>query len=453
MPTFVAPTEWTPADLAAAQWLSLTSIVSSPAAVSFVEHLVARVVEHEAEGRKNRRREDGLAKLRTAVAAVAGGLLRSWGGSTPRWSFHPVDRSSFSGERIPFRQFDVVTKSLVALGFVTYVRGFAEPTDFDGDGQPVRSGLTARFAPTGTLLAVAESYGITPATIREHFTDSFPEEPPEVQHPVILRPLKPPRRKGTARGPVAPLSISDNDPDAQHYRSQVRSFNRFAERFNVNGCRPPRWYRTFTADWLHGGRWIAAGNEGNYQRMPQAQRLRITIDGRPVVSLDVSASHLSLMIGLAKAEMPDGDPYGTVELPRAAVKHLVMVTAGRGSLPSKWPASTPDDIASIPLREATDALVEVYPFLREPWRLLHRDRQDSEAKRLLVHRLMYLEAGAVTHAMEVLSVQKIFAMPVFDELIVPEWAAEQGKAALLRGYRAAVGTEPTVKVTAFGPLA
>src|SRR3954452_5995923 len=51
----------------------------------------------------------------------------------------------------------------------------------------------------------------------------------------------------------------------------------------IAGCLPPRLKRVFTASWLLGGRWYAVGAEGNYQRMPESERLGLTINGEPVV--------------------------------------------------------------------------------------------------------------------------------------------------------------------------
>jgi hypothetical protein len=83
---------------------------------------------------------------------------------------------------------------------------------------------------------------------------------------------------------------------------------------------PPRFKRVLTASRLLGGRWYAVGNEGNYQLLSETERLRITIDGEPIVEADVRASHLSIMHGLLGQPLPEGDPYGFPDVPRSVAK-------------------------------------------------------------------------------------------------------------------------------------
>lgn len=283
---FVRPSPWTPDDLNEAVRLSLTSVAATPRASALVVHVAGLVAARErAGGRKNSRRAAGLKKLSTAVEAVLGGLLRSWGRSKPRWVYHPVGRSEFSGERVAARQFETVIDALKAASLIVVVPGFANSVDFEGNGDLLRYGRATRFCATAALLGIAEAHGLTPASVEEDFLDVFPTEPPSVPDAVILRPLKAPRRKGTPKVPMAPVRLDPSDPVVRHFVGEVNSFNAFAANFDVQGCRPPRWYRTFTEEFLYGGRWIAAGNEGNYQRLPQFQRLKISIDGAPVVSL------------------------------------------------------------------------------------------------------------------------------------------------------------------------
>ena len=445
---FARPAPWAPSDLNEATRLSLTSIAASTRAQAVVERLVDLVAAQERSGgRKNQRRAAGLEKLSNALGAVLGGVLRPWSRPTPRWVYHLVGRSAFTGERIGARQFQAAISGLKAANLIEVVPGFSTTDDFDGGDPILRFGRATRFRPTAALLDLVEAHGITPQGIVEDFLDVFPEEPPSVPDPVILRPLKPPRRKGMQKPPVAPLRLDPDDDYVRHFVGEVNSFNKFASNFDVRGCRPPRWYRTFTEDFQHGGRWIAAGNEGNYQRLPQSQRLMITIDGSEVVSLDVSASHLSIMLGLAGLPLPSGDPYALGGLPRAVMKHLVVVTAGKGALPSRWPSDTPPDITETPIEDAAAALVAAYPFMDEPWRLVPFDGDPKRGRRLFVHRLMEIEARAITFAMVLLRHEGILALPVHDELIVRADATEAGRAMLARGYRTAAKIEPLIKET------
>jgi hypothetical protein len=445
---FLRPAPWVPSDLFEATRLSLTATASSPRATAAADHIAGLVAaEEQASGRKNIRRAAGQAKLASAVVAILGGLLRPWGRPKPRWTYRPVGRSEFSGESVAARQFQAVITALRSKGLIEVVPGFATPIDFDGTGEFSRFGRATRFRPTADLLTLVEGHGITPQTLGEDFIDTFPKDPPSVPDLVILRPLAVPRRKGSSKPFVASIKLDANDVEVKHFRSEVSSLNNFAARFDVQGCRPPRWYRTFTEDFEHGGRWIAAGNEGNYQRLPQYQRLLITIDGADVVSLDISASHLSIMLGLAGQELPPGDPYDVGGISRHVIKHLAVVTAGKGVLPKRWPQDTAPEVAQVPIEEAGAALVAAYPFMREPWTLLSTEGEAKVAKRLFVHRLMAIEASALSYAMLQLVEKGILALPVHDELIVRSDAAALGREALAKAFRTVAKIDPRIKET------
>ncbi len=156
------------------------------------------------------------------------------------------------------------------------------------------------------------------------------------------------------------------------------------------------------------------------------------------------------MLGLAGQELPSGDPYALGGIPRAVMKHLVVVTAGNGTLPSRWPADTPPEITETLIEDAAAALLAAYPFMAEPWRLIPSDGDPKRARRLFVHSLMGIEARAITFAMLLLQREGILALPVHDELLVRADAAEAGRAMLTRGYRTVAKIEPLIKETRRG---
>ena len=93
----------------------------------------------------------------------------------------------------------------------------------------------------------------------------------------------------------------------------------------------------FTASWQLHGRWYAVGSEGNYQRLSEIERLGLTINGEPVVEVDVHASHLSIMHGLLGRPLPDiDDLYDFSDVPRWVVKAWITAALGKGSPVQKW---------------------------------------------------------------------------------------------------------------------
>lgn len=440
------PAEWSPADLDAAAVLNLAAVPRSPAAVALVDELTAAVVALEAETRGNRRRAAGLDKLRRAVGAVVGGLLRAWGGGTPQACFHRLEPAAFTGGPVPHRQFTAAVDGLEALGHVRRAAGVRYA--FEWDDGPSFTGKAARFRPAALLLDVAARHGVTPGTAREAFGMDIPTTAPAVPGPLLLRGLPAPRRKGGGPRPERrTLPIHPDDATARRLVEHVQDTNARAARYDVRGCLPPRWRRVFVLDWTMGGRWTAVGGAGNYQGLPRAERAAITIDGQATAELDVSASHLTVMHGLLGVPMPAGDPYAVPGVPRDAVKAWIVATPGKGGPVTRWAATAEVDPARCPARDVGAAVLARYPFLSDPARVVARMAHLGPPRRLLANRLMGLEAAAITAALDTLAAADVLALPVHDSLIVPVGAAEAARGALVDGFAAVTGAVPMVKAS------
>jgi hypothetical protein len=70
--------------------------------------------------------------------------------------------------------------------------------------------------------------------------------------------------------------------------------------------------------------------------MSETERLRITIDGEPIVEADARASHLSIMHGLLGLPLPEGDPYEFTDVQRSVAKAWITATLGKGSPVKRW---------------------------------------------------------------------------------------------------------------------
>jgi hypothetical protein len=324
------------------------------------------------------------------------------------------------------RQYLAACDALVSLGLVGQSRSIRYGTGivWDEGGPESFAGKAPRLWPTEALLDAARRHGVVPATLVADFKDVYPTVPPEVPQPIQMFTLKRPRRSEKA-----PILIRRGDPDAARQTEKVTSYNAWIAEHAIGGCLPPRLNRVFTASWLLGGRWYAVGNEGNYQRMSEAERLGITINGEPVAEVDVEASHLSIMHGLLGLPLPDGDPYDFPELPRVVAKAWITATLGKGTAVTKWAAKATKDNPQLrhhDPKEVGRIICARYPFLRRPADAvaasagLDRLAHIGGTARLLTHRLMAIEAQALTGAMEYLQGSRgVLALPVHDSLIVP----------------------------------
>ena len=246
----------------------------------------------------------GLAKLSAAVGTVLGGVLRRWGHPEPQAVFRSRTPGGFTGSPVGARQFLAAIDGMGSLGLVCRSKSIRY-LQFDwGDGQTTFNGKAPRYWPSATLLCLAGDHSVTPATIATDFGDVIPTTPPAVPKPVQVFALK---QRG--QQDKLPLPLSKLGSKADRIRQAIDDANTFAAWHEVRGCLAPRWYRVFVECPMLGGRWQAAGREGVYQVMPEADRVsKITINGEAVAEFDVKASHLSIMHGLLRLRYPRVTP-------------------------------------------------------------------------------------------------------------------------------------------------
>jgi hypothetical protein len=381
-------------------------------------------LESTTKTRKQSRRKAGLNKLRTAVGAIVGGVLRRWARQEPQAVFRSRTTDDFTGSPVGARQFLAAMDALVSLGLICRSKSIRYLFVDWGDGQTVFYGKAPRYWPSPTLLELATHHGVTPASIRADFTDLIPKTPPTVRKPVQVFALKQRGKTDKLALPVSKLGAEE-----RRIRQGIDEANAFAAQHDVRGCLAPRWYRVFVECSLLGGRWQAAGREGVYQVMSEAERLaKITINGEPVSEFDVKASHLSIMHGLLGLPLPDGDPYDIPGVPRAVVKAWITATLGKGSPVRRWAARAlrrDRELGSHDPMSVGRLICARFPFLRNPaWNVappaqLDRLEYIARPERLLTHRLMAIEAAAITGAMDVLRSRGVLVLPIHDSLLVP----------------------------------
>jgi hypothetical protein len=417
-----------------------------------VSALAAEVARHEVPSRRYQRGPIGIQKLHQAVAAISGGVLGPWARGMPTPVYRSMSKDSFSGGFVPFTQFVPIKDALVTFGYLIEVGEARWGTDWqDGSGAIFGKGLAARFWPTAALLHLAERHGVTPVTIKSDFAKVTPTAPPKVPDRLIeLRGLK---LLGRTRGMDA-RCFDDvlGSTVARRIRRAIEQTNAFAASHEVQGCAPPRWKRTFTESLSFGGRWYDLWGNDGYQNMGTKERLGITINGETVAEVDVKACYLTILHGLLGLPLPEGDLYDIPAAPgvdRDVIKTWIIATIGKGSPVRKWSAETVQkncECTHYDAKQIGDAIISRYPFLaldtqtlmeglRLDRRLLVASPKDhsispelaeqalSQSRALLVHRLMAVEAAAITGVMAYLRrMHGVLALPLQDAIIVPQSA-------------------------------
>ncbi len=384
--------------------------------------------------RSRQRRADVTVQFRDAVGAIVGNLLVAWAQDRPVPTSRSLDRNTFTGEPIGARVFADTIELMAAYNLLRQRRG--------GRSKDGKAGIASRFFPTHVLLRLAAEYGVDQNTARSDFRQyrRATTKAPKVRELIVVKPIgAQPKLPSGGR-----LPIDRHDPIAATLRAEVEALNTFAATVVVDGCTPPRWQRQFRHDFRLYGRLHAVG-DGNYQNMRQEDRLAlIRINGEPVVEVDIGSSHLSLMHGLLRLPLPEGDLYDVPGLPREVVKAWINATLGNGRPHRRWPeeflAKKPS-FAGYPIQQVASAVIARYPWMAEPAVVAQEFAHIAPPHRVLPHLLMGIEAEVMMATVQALRAKMILALPMHDGLIMPA-SAEEIACRLLReaGERIAVVT-------------
>jgi hypothetical protein len=163
---------------------------------------------------------------------------------------------------------------------------------------------------------------------------------------------------------------------------------------------------------------------GNYQNMSrELRRGAIRIAGEPVVEIDIRSSLLSVLHGLLRLPLPEGDLYALPGVPRDVVKKVVNITLGKGSpVLKEWPADllrNRPELRDHPAPSVMAAALARYRFLAEPALVAEEFRHIADPRKVLIHLLMGVESEILLDAIEALRAERVLGLPMHDGLIVP----------------------------------
>ena len=401
--------------------------------------------EQSAGLRKKRRSIQEAQSLKLTIGALLGDLLRAMASERAEDTiYRPVKAESFSGESVPYRTFIAVTEALEGMALIEKHTGQQRLTRnlFNPEGKPIATGGTAtRFKATQSLKDIFAEAGIRQEHVNSHFRQQLPA------YPITLKAASK-RIKGEK---IGGRSIRfERTPRTDQLSEDVKTINEFLDQFTLEPFLFSGFKRGFNEgdtpnfDWNKGGRLYCQGSY-NYQLEKSHSRLEMTIDGEPVVEIDVRASYLTVLHGvLGKPFNPQHDPYEIEGIPRPLAKAWTVATLGSLKHLSRWPARLrreyfdefgvkPSKIAAV--WQVQKAMESKHPVLKD-WGRLSVTWAD----------LMFYESEAMLGAMERLRTMSIPSYPVFDSLIVRQRDEEQAMWALKSSYKDAVGIEPELGI-------
>jgi hypothetical protein len=225
-------------------------------------------------------------------------------------------------------------------------------------------------------------------------------------------------------------------PEVKRLEADVRELNEFLARFELLGGEHYGYERVFNnVSWKKGGRLYSSG-ENCYQRLSEAERLKMTINGEAVAEIDIKASFLTIYHAMAKAPLKDlNDPYAAITgIDRAIVKLWTTVSFGNSNSATQWPQKTArefkkdtgKDLSKVAkAMDIANRMLETFPALRKLERL-----REAWA------RLQYREGQAVIGTMLVLMREHgIPSLSMYDGIIVPKSKADLAKDTLKQVFK------------------
>jgi hypothetical protein len=304
-------------------------------------------------------------------------------------------------------------------------------------------GATALW-PTSALVELAETFLVTEQTRKDDWRGDRREaaKPKRVRECDLVKvsPLREPT--GITLG-VTPEMI----PERERMTVELQAINAVNGAADIRGAgNTVTLVRRFQHSLGFGGRFYAP-----VSTLSPEERLAITIDGSPVVEVDVKASQLTVLLGLTRVTEAPADAYEVPGIPRDVVKSWAIQTLGSGRPPTKWSPKMVSAIKSgITAPAVWKALQPRYPFLGDLASLVPSELLSTVPEALHAWAagqwVVMREAEIIAAAMRDLSRAGVAVLPIHDSLLVPEEAETGAKEALVEAFRADAGITPRLEV-------
>jgi len=416
-----------PTHLMDGAYFPLIHLPHSDNAKAMVDKMAVQVAK--AVGRKNKPTEP----FKAALGALIHDLLHLEGRDRDTYGYRQMKPECFTGAHISFRGYTDCIYGLHSAGFTFYEEG--DP-DWEG-GNPFSTRTKAR----ATLLVYAAGYGITPASLADHFE----QRPPAavIRDPIVLKTAKTFTRDGER------MRFDPTHPKAMQYAYEVNVLNAYFAKQKLTNASHYAFQRVFSRgdlegwDFSIGGRLYSVGGV-NYQQVPSTKRQSILINGEASVEVDLKASHITILHYLAGVSLPDRrDIYDFGEYPRDVVKAFINATLGYSTFHKKWSKGVVDD-----LEENKDIDLKVYDFNAVKAATLEAVPilQTWDNSDFRWGDLQYAESESMIAAiLELALVHDVPAYPLHDSLRVPVSKKELVKRVMRKSFVEHLGFEPILE--------
>jgi hypothetical protein len=432
-----------------ATFASLEGQACTEAAQSLTEAVYEQVLHQLARAEAAGAAKTNRKKLKLTTGAFVADLLTAQG----KWLYRSLKKDGFTGP-VGARSFLPLQQAMRELGLVEHHDGVVSHwVRFDEGGPAIASRRWAsRYRPTDTLIALAGERGISLENALDHFDYGLPKKP-------LQKRAASTRDAGRkVRGSIMKFEHTDL---SQKLEAGVRELNEFlAEQSFGGGCIHRGYVRIFQNgdashfNWDQGGRLYSQPATTNYQQQSGEKRLEMTINGSPVVEIDLRASYLTIFYAWHGVQLDrEKDPYFIPELGEEArdiVKLWVAATFGNTALLRGWPSDLlknyekdhghPLDQKRYTVAKLRDKIIAHHPIL-ERW------GQPLDGRVRTWADLMFAESKVIIGTMVALmKMRAIPSLAVHDSLVVAQeheaWTCE----VLRSSYCSHLHAEPLIKV-------
>ena len=407
------------------------------------------------EGKKNKLSDKQLDARYIALDRCLSTLIVKTELQAGRQVYHSVGKSSFNASGggsstltfgVSHNNFKLIVDALVAKGYLEHTPGkkYAEEDFNNPDGSPAPLAwkflLASQYAITLKLIKLVRKYGLTKKTLNPyHFGKDKPKVFLQVSYPSQSN------GRNKLRGRKVVQNFITSDPVYKAEVADMQFINEQLHQHQLEGGEftgLKRIFNNYTDEgysWDAGGRMYGVEQDG-YQKLASSERAKMTINGEPVVEIDIEACFLSILFGLMNMPMPNKDMYKVDGMARPIVKSWMTIALTNGKLPTRWPSKAKRELEKkhpdlkIPTAaKATEAVLKAYPWLK---------RLSDEA--IGSPKLQYIESTVMKNTVMELLGEGIPAYPVHDSVIVPASARLQAIDVLQRQFEAEVGIRPRI---------
>lgn len=220
----------------------------------------------------------------SAIGIIVADLMRAANEGPYAYLYRPIGSRTFDDSVVGYGPFTKAYKAVAEQGML-----IVEPGRMDF--APGFKGTATRFHPTKALLDLAKTFGIDAADFEAHFRPVPPRA--EIRHPIQLRASTKRQYEAFGNKIVGKRMIVDYDnPTVIAFARQVGEINGVIGSATISAAHIG-FQRIFNqgdvagVNYDRGGRLYSIG--GGYQQLSGGKRSRMTIDGEPVVELDISS--------------------------------------------------------------------------------------------------------------------------------------------------------------------